>query len=57
MASLVFWKKKVSKYRDEADDDELGPRAPKLTDTMQPAAFVMRDETNAEAMEKMKFKW
>jgi hypothetical protein len=60
MESLVKWKKKVSLYRDEADDDDLGPRSPKLTDTMQPCAFIMRDETNAESMKKLnenKKKW
>lgn len=60
MASLVAWKKKVSLNRDEADDDDLGPRNPRLTDTMQPCAFIMRDETNAEALEKLKsgkIKW
>jgi len=54
MDSLVKWKKKVSEYRDEADDDDLGPRNPRTTDTMQPCAFIMRDETNAEAIKKLK---
>ena len=54
--SLVKWKQKVSLFRDEADEDGMGPRAPKLTDTMQTPQFIMRDETNAEAMKAMKIK-
>ena len=57
METLVFWKKKRDKYRDEADGDDLGPRVPRLTDTMQDAEFIMRDETNAEAMKHLKIKW
>jgi len=57
MESLVPWKKKVNKYHDEADDDEAVPRAPKLIDTMQEPTFIMRDETNAEAMKRLKLKW
>jgi hypothetical protein len=55
--SLVVWKKKVSEYRDEADDDELGPRSPRLVDTLQDCSFIMRDETNAKAMRRMNIKW
>jgi len=57
MDSLVPWKKKVNKHRDEADGDDLGPRAPKLIDVMQTPEFVMRDEHNAEAMKTLKIKW
>lgn len=56
MENLVPWKKKVNKYHDEADEDEGTPRAPKLIDTMQTPAFVMRDEHNAEVMKTLKFK-
>ena len=54
--SLVKWKQKVSLFRDEADEDGLGPRDPRLTDTMQTPQFIMRDETNASAMKAMKMK-
>jgi hypothetical protein len=57
MASLVPWKKKVNKYRDEADGDDFGPREPKFIDTMQTPEFIRRDETNAEAMKTLKIKW
>jgi hypothetical protein len=57
MDTLVYWKRKTSKYRDEADEDSLGPREPKLIDAMQTPEFIMRDETNAEAMKNLKIKW
>lgn len=57
MASLVPWKFKVNKHHDEADGDDLGPRAPKLINTMQEPEFIMRDETNAETMKTLKIKW
>ena len=53
--SLVSWKRKVDKHRDETDGD-CGVRAPKLTDTMQYPEFIMRDETNGEAMSKLGIK-
>lgn len=57
MASLVIWKNKVNKYHDEADGDYLGPRSPKLIDTIQSSEFIMRDETNAKSMKAMNMKW
>lgn len=57
MDNLVSWKIKRDKYRDEADEDELGVRSPRLTDTIQESNFIMRDETNARAMRKLKIKW
>jgi hypothetical protein len=57
MASLVPWKKKVNKYRDEADGDKLESRGPRLIDTIQEPEFIMRDETNAEVMKALKIKW
>ena len=57
MDNLVSWKIKRDKYRDEADEDELGVRSPRLTDTLQESNFIMRDETNARAMRKLKIKW
>ena len=57
MESLVSWKKKRDKYCDEADGDGHQVRAPKLVDTMQDVEFIMRDETNAKAMRRMKIKW
>ena len=57
MESLVPWKKKRDEYNDEADDDELGVRSPRLVDTMQDCKFIMRDETNAKAMKRLKLKW
>jgi len=57
METLVYWKKKTDEYRDEADDDTLGVREPRLTDTMQDCKFVMRDETNARALHILKSNW
>ena len=57
MASLVSWKKKVSKYREENDGDALGTMDARFVDSMQTPGFIMRDETNAKAMKAMKFKW
>lgn len=57
MDSLVHWKKKKDKYDDEMDEDESEVRSPILIDTMQEPTFIMRDETNAEAMRKLKIKW
>jgi len=54
--SLIKWKKKLDKYRSEADDDALGIKGPRLVDTMQEPGFIMRDETNARAMRAMKMK-
>ena len=56
MDSLVFWKAKPDKYRDETDSDDTEVREPKLTDTLQECSFVMRDETNAKAVRRLKNK-
>jgi len=55
--SLVKWKKKLDKYTSDADDDTLGIKGPRLTDTIQEPGFIMRDEANAKAMRIMKLKW
>ena len=57
METLVPWKCKRDKYRDEADDDALGVRGPKLTDTMQEAKFIIRDSANADVMKKLNSSW
>jgi len=55
MASLVFWKKKVSKYSgDDNEDLEIkGPKEPCLNGV----GFIKKDKTNAKAMERMNLKW
>jgi len=53
----ISWKKKRDKYDDEMDGDFTEARDPRLTDTIQDPEFIMRDETNAEAMRKMRMKW
>jgi hypothetical protein len=56
--SLISWKKKRDKYDDdEMDGDFTEAGDPRLTDTIQDPEFIMRDETNAEAMRKMRMKW
>jgi len=57
MESLVSWKQKRDRYSDEADEDELGVRSPRLTNTIQESKFIMRDETNARTMRRLKIKW
>jgi len=57
MESLVSWKQKRDRYSDEADEDELGVRGPRLTNTIQESKFIMRDETNARTMRRLKIKW
>jgi len=57
MESLVSWKQKRDRYSDEADEDELGVRGPGLTNTIQESKFIMRDETNARTMRRLKIKW
>ena len=47
----------MNSYHDEADGDDLGPRGPRLIDTMQNPEFIMRDETQAKAMKKLGIKW
>lgn len=55
--SLVPWKKKRDLYREEADDDTLEVKSPRLVDSMNETCFIIRDEANAEAMRAMKIKW
>lgn len=57
MESLVSWKKKRDKYDAEMDGDATEIIVPKLTNTIQTPEFIMRDETNAEAMRKLKIRW
>ena len=57
MASLAFWKKKTSKYRDENDDDDINIKGPRLVDSFSEATFINRDSANAKAMEKLGLKW
>jgi len=57
MASLVFWKKKTSKYRDENDDDDVDIKGPRLVDSINEATFIRKDSVNAKAMEKLGLKW
>ena len=56
MASLVFWKKKTSKY-DEDNDDITGVKGPKLIGELHEAKFINGDSSNAKAMEKLGLKW
>lgn len=56
MAELVPWKKKEERYFD--NDEELGEaKAPKFIKPPKEVKFIMKDETNAEAMKAMKIKW
>jgi len=55
MDTLVFWKKKWDEYRDENDGDATEIRTPVLIDSnLQSPVFIMRDETNAKAIRRLK---
>jgi hypothetical protein len=55
MDTLVSWKKRRDKYRDNTDGDDSVYGA-RTTDTIQNVEFIKRDETNAKAMRILKIK-
>jgi len=57
MDSLVPWKRKRDRYREENDDDDSEVMGVRLVDSMDECRFIHRDEVNAKAMKAQKIKW
>ena len=56
--SLVNWKKKLDKYKDDGDDeDDDECKGVKFSDSLKDVKFIKNDRVNAKAMEVMGGKW
>jgi hypothetical protein len=65
MDGLVPWKKRRDKFQDSDNVSGMGDQvdcfddmeSPGLTGSPTEVKFIMKDETNAEAMKHLKLKW